>query len=63
MEKVFKRSDGKKLEMLYPPYCEVCGNPIPDSFAHSNPIAAHATTIPTDPTRRSGSEHSGNTCI
>jgi len=37
MEKVFKRSDGKKLEMLYPPYCEVCGNPIPDSFAHSNP--------------------------
>lgn len=37
MEKIFRRSDGKELEILYPPYCEVCGNPIPDSFAHYNP--------------------------
>jgi hypothetical protein len=24
---------GIELEILYPPYCEVCGSPIPDSFA------------------------------
>ena len=37
MVEVFERSDGVKLEILYPPYCEVCGNPIPDSFAETHP--------------------------
>ena len=37
MVEVFVRSDGVKLEILYPPYCEVCGNPIPDSFAETHP--------------------------
>ena len=37
METFFSRSDGAKLEILYEPYCEVCGNPIPDSFAETNP--------------------------
>ena len=37
MVEVFVRSDGVKLEILYPPYCEVCGSPIPDSFAETHP--------------------------
>jgi len=38
MEKIFTRSDGNQLEILYPPYCEVCGNPIPESFADTFPF-------------------------
>jgi predicted amidophosphoribosyltransferase len=38
MEKTFTRSDGNQLEILYPPYCEVCGNPIPESFADTFPF-------------------------
>lgn len=34
MEKIFKRSDGKELEILYPPYCEICGSPIPEGFKY-----------------------------
>jgi predicted amidophosphoribosyltransferase len=34
---VFLRSDGTELEILRPPYCEICGNPIPNSFAESHP--------------------------
>nr|WP_233504428.1 ComF family protein [Methanoregula formicica] len=34
---MFTRSDGTELEILHPPYCEICGNPIPDSFALSHP--------------------------
>ncbi|MDK2974649.1 MAG: hypothetical protein PWP08_1020 [Methanofollis sp.] len=51
MEKIFKRSDGKELEILYPPYCEVCGNPIPDSFARSHPYcgACNRTSDKYDP--------------
>jgi len=37
MERFFPRSDGVVLEILYPPYCEVCGNPIPGSFAETHP--------------------------
>jgi predicted amidophosphoribosyltransferase len=37
MEKIFTRSDKRELELLYPPICEVCGNPIPDRFAKSHP--------------------------
>jgi predicted amidophosphoribosyltransferase len=37
MEKIFARSDGARLEILYPPYCDICGNPIPDSFATTHP--------------------------
>jgi len=33
----FVRSDRVVLEILYPPYCEVCGIPIPDSFAENHP--------------------------
>lgn len=33
----FVRSDGVALEILYPPYCKVCGNPIPGSFAETHP--------------------------
>lgn len=46
MEKIFKRSDGKELEILYPPYCEVCGNPIPDTFARSHPYCAACNRTP-----------------
>lgn len=37
MRRVFLRSDGAELEILYPPYCVVCGNPIPNSFADTHP--------------------------
>ena len=34
MGRTFKRSDGKELEAIYPPYCEVCGSPIPEGFKY-----------------------------
>ncbi len=37
MCRVFIRSDATELEILRPPYCEICGNPIPNSFAESHP--------------------------
>ena len=40
MKKVYLRSDGVELEILYPPYCRVCGNPIPDCFAETFPYCA-----------------------
>lgn len=35
----FNRSDGKEIEILYEPYCEVCGEPIPVSYTF-NPLCA-----------------------
>lgn len=46
MEKIFTRSDGTKLEILYPPYCEVCGNPIPESFARTHPFCGACKDYP-----------------
>jgi len=40
MCRVFSRSDGTELEILRPPYCEICGNPIPNSFAETHPYCA-----------------------
>lgn len=31
-DRFFSRSDGSKLEILFPPSCDICGNPIPNSF-------------------------------
>lgn len=46
MEKFFTRSDGMKLEILYPPYCEICGNTIPDSFALTHPYCGACKDYP-----------------
>lgn len=46
MEKIFTRSDGAKLEILYPPFCDVCGNPIPDSFATTHPYCGACKNYP-----------------
>lgn len=46
MEKFFTRSDGTKLEILYPPYCEICGNTIPDSFASTHPYCGACKDYP-----------------
>jgi len=34
MEKTFIRSDKQEMEILYPPYCDICGNPIPARFTY-----------------------------
>jgi predicted amidophosphoribosyltransferase len=46
MDKIFTRSDGSKLEILYPPYCEICGNPIPNSFASTHPYCGACKDAP-----------------
>ncbi len=46
MTRVFVRSDGAKLEILFPPYCEVCGSPIPDSFAETHPYCGICKDYP-----------------
>jgi len=46
MSKVYARSDGVELEILYPPYCKVCGSPIPDSFAEYNPYCSICNSSP-----------------
>ncbi|MDN7024109.1 ComF family protein [Methanoculleus sp. FWC-SCC1] len=46
MERIFIRSDDTGLEILYPPYCEICGNPIPDSFADTFPYCAACRNRP-----------------
>ncbi len=46
MSRIFRRSDGMELEILYPPYCEVCGEPIPDSFAEHSPFCRICKDLP-----------------
>lgn len=46
MKKTFSRSDGAELEILYPPYCQVCGNPIPDCFADFFPYCGACKNRP-----------------
>ncbi|KDE55561.1 MAG: hypothetical protein PWR21_2185 [Methanoculleus sp.] len=46
MKRTFFRSDGMELEILYPPYCQVCGNPIPDCFADTFPYCAACRNRP-----------------
>ncbi|MDN5339958.1 MAG: hypothetical protein PWQ30_1067 [Euryarchaeota archaeon] len=46
MKRTFLRSDGVELEILYPPYCQICGNPIPDCFADTFPYCAACRNRP-----------------